>query len=659
MSCAGGCVPLRVFQTIVVWRVQFFSGPAPRISAPVITSLRRAANSLLRRNFRLITAAAIAVVFAGCADNPVSPAKPRLLPAAPSLSLATTIVGDYAIVGLGDFGGGRASPSGFNSRGDLVGSAEYPLVTSTQNHAALWPAGSSTPRDLGTLSGGFTSYAQAINDAGDVVGMSQTSTFGIRPVVWRAGGPPTALAGLGGSSGAGLDINNSGTIVGYSNIVGDRASHAALWPADGTPPLDLRTLGGTYSFAVAINDAGTIVGEADPASGQRHAVVWAPGATTPRDLGSLDGGIYRSSATDINNSGTIVGVSGVAGFGNRAVVWPADGGPIRNLGTLGGNYSEAYGINDAGDVVGYSHDADHQRRAVIWRGGTGAPIELGAVDGLESIAHTIANDGTIAGYMMNRGSTFYAVKWIPVKAPVIGAISAPLAPVQVDAAVSIGAQFTDQNARDTHTAVINWGDGTSSAAIVTENNGAGSAQASHSYTAAGVYTVTVRVTDQMGLFAESTYRYVVVFDPSAGFTTGAGWINSPAGAYTADPTLAGRGKFGFVSRYQKGTSVPGGNTQFQFDAADLSFKSVSYDWMVIAGATVKLKGSGTINGAGDYAFQISATDGDALGQDGPDKFRIKITDKATGSVVYDNQLGADENAEASTAIGGGSIAVHQ
>ncbi len=29
---------------------------------------------------------------------------------------------------------------------------------------------------------------------------------------------------------------------------------------------------------------------------------------------------------------------------------------------------------------------------------------------------------------------------------------------------------------------------------------------------------------------------VVIYDPDGGFVTGGGWINSPAGAYSADPT---------------------------------------------------------------------------------------------------------------------------
>jgi len=85
----------------------------------------------------------------------------------------------------------------------------------------------------------------------------------------------------------------------------------------------------------------------------------------------------------------------------------------------------------------------------------------------------------------------------------------------------------------------------------------------------------------------------------------------------------------------------------------LNFKSKSYDWLGIAGSKTQYKGTGTINGAGEYGFMLTATDGS------PDKFRIKIWDKATGEVIYDNQLGASDTADPATIIQGGSIVIHK
>ena len=42
-----------------------------------------------------------------------------------------------------------------------------------------------------------------------------------------------------------------------------------------------------------------------------------------------------------------------------------------------------------------------------------------------------------------------------------------------------------------------------------------------------------------------------------------------------------------------------------------------------------------------------------------DLFRIKIWDKATGEVIYDNQVGDEEDADPTTELGGGSIRIHK
>ena len=174
-----------------------------------------------------------------------------------------------------------------------------------------------------------------------------------------------------------------------------------------------------------------------------------------------------------------------------------------------------------------------------------------------------------------------------------------------------------------------------------------------------MYTVKLTVTDKDGGSGESVFHYVVVYDPSAGFVTGGGWINSPAGAYAADPSLTGKAVFGFVSKYQKGASVPTGETQFQFKVADLNFHSSSYEWLVVAGPKAQYKGSGTINGVGNYGFMLTAIDGQIKGGGGVDKFRIKIWDKASSNMVYDNQMGGLDTADPTTTIAGGSIVIHK
>ena len=93
--------------------------------------------------------------------------------------------------------------------------------------------------------------------------------------------------------------------------------------------------------------------------------------------------------------------------------------------------------------------------------------------------------------------------------------------------------------------------------------------------------------------------------------------------------------------------------------AGLNFHSASYEWLVVAGVRAQFKGEGTINGDGAYGLMLTAIDGQLSGGGGTDKFRITIWDKATAAVVYDNNIGATDDASPTTVIGGGSIVIHQ
>jgi len=175
--------------------------------------------------------------------------------------------------------------------------------------------------------------------------------------------------------------------------------------------------------------------------------------------------------------------------------------------------------------------------------------------------------------------------------------------------------------------------------------------------AAGVYSVCVQGSDSAGNVGQLQCGPLPVYDPSAGFVTGGGWITSLPGAFALDLTLGGKATFGFVSKYQNGASVPTGNTQFVFHAANMNFHSTAYDWLVIAGARAQYKGSGSINGQPGYSFLLAAIDGNLPGGGGADRFRLKIW--AAGGVVYDNEPGSDDNGDPATALGGGSIIIHK
>ena len=175
----------------------------------------------------------------------------------------------------------------------------------------------------------------------------------------------------------------------------------------------------------------------------------------------------------------------------------------------------------------------------------------------------------------------------------------------------------------------------------------------------GVYKVCVSGTDAAGNKGVEKCLFLAIYDPAGGTVTGEGRIHSPAGAYAPDPSLSGKAEFSFASKYQKGATTPTGDTKFRFKAGDVDFRSTDYEWLVVTGAKAVLKGVGTINGAGNYGFMVSAIDGGLVSKPNVDKFRMKIWDEDSGALVYDNQLGSDDNADPSTAIAGGSIIIHK
>lgn len=238
-------------------------------------------------------------------------------------------------------------------------------------------------------------------------------------------------------------------------------------------------------------------------------------------------------------------------------------------------------------------------------------------------------------------------------APEITGITTPAASHAVGTPVSLDATYLDPGSNDSHTATVDWGDSSTS----TPAASGGSVSDSHTYSSAGIYTICVTVTDDDGgADNECAESYVVVNDPSAGFITGGGWIDAPAGSFPAEPSASGPVRFGFVSKYQKGATTPSGSTEIQFRAGGLNFHSSAYEWLVVAGSKANYQGSGTVNGESGYRFIVSAVDG---GSSGPDRFRVKIWDANTDTVVFDNQIGTADETAVTTAISRGSIVIHK
>jgi probable HAF family extracellular repeat protein len=299
------------------------------------------------------------------------------------------------IIDLGTLpeGGYESGSQAVNSGGQVVGWAlntvydpyslflwsnlynNYNPVTPYQSRAFLWQSG--VMRDLGTLGTGTNAYGMAINEQGQVIGISYTnstpnqittpcSTAPIPtqdPFLWESG-RMIDLGTLGGTCGFPSWINSYGQVVGNSDVAGDLAQHAFVWTRS-KGMQDLGTLGGSNSETSMINDSGLIVGGAFlEGDNQYDAVLWDG---KMHDLGALNGS-NCAYAFSVNAQVQVVGNSG-AGCSPSAFLWE-NGGPMVDLSTLISPNPEfptlnVITINDAGEIAGIGIDASGNVHTVL------------------------------------------------------------------------------------------------------------------------------------------------------------------------------------------------------------------------------------------------------------------------------------------------------
>jgi len=255
----------------------------------------------------------------------------------------------------------------------------FPATTGNQCLGFVYENGVMT--EIPTWPGGTNGFATGVNSQGQVVGWAENGVEDPTcndPVVHQfrgyvldtRTGEMTELTPLpGDSTSTGNAINQSGQVVGISgecsNAVGGfSAQHAVLWEPDGTA-IDLGNIGGeAWHTPMDINERGEVVGFGNPADvpGDAFGIqAWywnRHGGIVP--LGVLDGQV-TSQALGINNRGQVVGTSSGSPDGLRAFIW--DGGELIDLNDLAdpdyeGTLLVAGHINDAGVITGVALDPD-------------------------------------------------------------------------------------------------------------------------------------------------------------------------------------------------------------------------------------------------------------------------------------------------------------
>lgn len=236
--------------------------------------------------------------------------------------------------------------------------------------------------------------------------------------------------------------------------------------------------------------------------------------------------------------------------------------------------------------------------------------------------------------------------------------TAPAAPIPVGASFSVSATFRDAITTDTHTASVDWGDGTASPGSVEETGGAGTVSASHTYNVAGVFALSLTVTDSEGTPYTVTRRFLVAYDPQGGFVTAGGWLDSPPGSVPSQPEATGKADVGSEVRYPRSGSAPRGSVRFSLKDAAIELRSTSLDWLMVSGPKAHVRGLGEFADDTVCAFLATLWDGARAPGGGVDKIRLRLWDPATGKLLYDNQPGAADTADPTMPLGGGSIVIH-
>ncbi|MCZ2341134.1 MAG: choice-of-anchor A family protein, partial [Bacteroidales bacterium] len=339
------------------------------------------------------------------------------------------------------------------------------------------------------------------------------------------------------------------------------------------------------------------------------------GSATSASHVYADNGAYAISATATNAAGVWTANGITVSVGNVAPTVTA--GPDQSAGVNALTTFHLGTFTDPGFTFPTAGTSETFTATVDWGDGT---IEAVSPDVINGSAGTATTGSVSASHTFTTPDT-YTVRLtvsdddggtqsrtltvtVAANAPVVLTAGTPSGPE--GSSLGYTATFTDADPGDTHTAVIAWGDGTTSTGTVTYADGVGTVSGSHIYADNGTYPVAVTITDQYGLTGTATSSASITnVAPSA----------TPASAQTA--TVGQALSLGWANFTDPGFTLPSAGTSETFTV------SVNWDDGVVESVTPNVTNgsaetattgsvlsSHTYTAAGSYTVTVTITDDD-------------------------------------------------
>ena len=277
---------------------------------------------------------------------------------------------------------------------------ERPIAATPPTDAAFArPMPAYTATDVGAPFEGYSSQANGVNDAGDVVGgLSNASEFRAFAII---AGTETLLPGDNGRA-SGISNSSPGYVVGLAGST----SRPVRWTVTGGTPSEPTFLAmltdEVTGEALGVNDAGAAVGRAGP-----RAAMWSTTGERTSVPPPEGHGFVRGEGRDINNAGHAVfvfrdGTSEIAAA--RGYVRLASGQLVElpplpgDVTTYANNLSEV--VNNAVYVAGTTQADQSVFRGVRWTVDVTTGVILSTqVRSENAHALDVSNAGATAGFL--------------------------------------------------------------------------------------------------------------------------------------------------------------------------------------------------------------------------------------------------------------------